>query len=459
MDRILWISALLVTAGLAGCTGGGDEAGQLPAGLPDGQGDTASQGQDRSPGPRGQGQGQDGASGGWRGDLFLEVEPKHGGAPLDVTIRYDVGEGSRGGQGNGTGNGGNGTGQGNQGQGNPGNATGNQTGNGGNGTGQGNQGQGDSGNATGNETGNGGGAGGNQTAGGQDVSGTGSNLTWTLTMWRMQPGDEAEAEDGMDGNATGNGTATSSSSASATGTAGPSGNGTGNQTGNATGNSTGNGTTTGPSGNATGNATGNSTGGSGNGTADGFQGEGNLTLMVNGTLADLPGVTTQRVESAGHYMVRFTVDHGNGTTTKRTATVHVRAMQDGDPLGNETRTFEGSFLASDPLLCSGSEEFEWPLNATFGGFPATVGRLNVTLESDGLLDDYELALVAPNGTEVASGPSLDVPGPLGNGTYTLLVESCVAADTSFVVTAIADYVYARVPPPPAPTEAEDEDDG
>lgn len=427
MDRILWITALLVTAGLAGCTAG-DEAGQLPTELPDGDGNAA--GQDPGRGPSRQGQGDDGASGGWRGDLFLEVDPKQGAAPLNVTIRYDVGNSTR------QAHGGQGQGQG-AGNGTSGNATGNQTG-----TGNGQGDAGASGNATGNQTG----GDGNQTAGQGAGASAGSNLTWTLTMWRMQPGDEAEGEDG---NATGNGT--SSGSATATSTTGPSG--------NSTGNATGNGTAGGPSGNATGNATGNSTAGgdaSGNATDDGFQGEGNLTLVVNGTMADLPGVTTQRVESAGHYMVRFTVDHGNGTTTKRTATVHVREMQDGDPLGNETRVFEGSSSVSAPLVC-GSDDHAWVLNATFAGHPAAASQLNVTLESDGF-GEWEMTLVAPNGTEVASGPEIAASGPFAPGEYTLTVETCTAVEAAYTATAVAHYVYARVPPSPAPTEPEEDEE-
>jgi hypothetical protein len=444
MTRILLLCALLTAATLAGCAAGPE--GQIP--IP-----TSNAAQDDASAPGGgngsarqqgeQGQGNDG----WRGDLRLSVEPKHGIAPANVTIDYDVGDRSAAG-GRGQGNQGNGEGQGRSDANGTGNATGassssttapsNSTGNStaGNATG----------NATGNSTGN---PTGNSTAGtnGQSASAS-ANLTWTLRVWRMQAGEDPENMT-ADGNGTGNATGNST-------TGGSAGNSTsGNATGNATGNSTST-TTASPSGNATGNSTGGSTGTagnatgasgnatSGNGTSAGSTG--NFTLAINGTLDDLPGHTEHTVHVAGHYKVRFEVTYPNGTSVQRTAVFHVRELQDGEALGNETRSFEGSFLASEPLTCSmGAEEFSWLLNDTFDGDhglrSARVGHVNVTLTSEGLFDDYEIALLLENGTELARGGSIDLPGPLAAGNYTLLVESCVAAETSFMLTAVADYVY------------------
>lgn len=404
MSRAVILTLVLAAAALAGCTAGNDGA-QLPGAQSGEQREAQdAQGKGRGAGQDGAGQGNDG----WRGDLQLEVDPKQGLAPLDVTIRYDIGGRENPGRGHGA----------------SGNSTGNATGNA-TGTSTSTTTGSPSGNTTGNSTGTSTGTPtgiptGNATAGSGGNATAQANVTWTLVLWRMQP-DEAANETG---NATG-----------------PGGNATGNATGNSTGsqgNSTGNST-----GNTT-NSTGNSTGTSdGNGTGDQFpQGPGNLTLSINGTLADLPGVTVQRINATGHYKVRFTVDYGNGTTHQRTAVVHVRALQDGDALGNETRTFEGSFLASEPLLCLGSEEFEWVLNDTFGGHGAIADRINATLEADGMVDDYTLTLVAPNGTELASGPAIDLAGPLEAGNYTLRVDSCVAADTAFTVAGLVDYVYS-----------------
>lgn len=409
MTRWILMAAVLVAATLAGCTAGNEaQPGNDPAPTfrqaPQGESDGFGRG-DRDKG-----------NATWRGDLMLEVDPKRGPAPLNVTITYDVG-GKDEGQGRG--------------------GDGDENGTAGNGT--------SSGNATADSSG----------------SSANANLTWTLRMWRMAPDEVQEFEDEEAANGTADGNATAGNGTP------PSGNATGNTTGNATGNTTGNAT-----GNSTGNATGNSTGtttswtgtstGSmpeGNGTDDGAtpSGPGNLTLQANGTMADLPGATTQLINATGQYKVRFIVDYGNGTERQRTAVVHVRGFEEGEALGNETKTFEGSFLAADPLLCQGgSEEFDLPLNATFGSHGALVSLLNVTLEPDGFLDSYEMVLTAPNGTELASGESLLVEGPLGAGNYTLTVESCPALDTSFVVTAVADYAFTKTPLA-APTEQEEEE--
>ena len=399
MLRTTLVLALLATAALAGCTAGQE------AQMGDGPAPPFRQVQDSGPGgPSGRGQDRnDTGNDGWRGDIRLQVDPKQGIAPVNVTIDYDVGRGTASepnGQAKGQGKG-------------QGNATGNST----------------SGNATGNAT----------TGSQGDAEADREDLSWTLEVWRMQ-----SSEFGRTGNAS-----------------------DGPPSDNSTGNSTGNGTTTGGtgSGNATGNATGNSTDDPGGEADDGDDagmsggdfpgGPGNLTLQVNGTWADLPGSVTQRVNATGHYKVRFTVDYGNGTLRDRTATFHVRGIQEGDPLGNETKTFEGGFLASEPLLCSGSDEHELVLNATFGLHTAAVTRLNVSLEADGAIDDYDLVLVAPNGTELASGSSLEVDGPLGAGNYTLRVDSCTAVDTSYVVTVVADYAFTATPTR-APEEEEED---
>jgi hypothetical protein len=142
--------------------------------------------------------------------------------------------------------------------------------------------------------------------------------------------------------------------------------------------------------------------------------------------------------------VTFTVRSGNETVVVRDRTISVRELPPGSPLGNETRTFEGSFLASEPLLCFGSDEFEWALNDTFAGTTAEVKHVNVTAEADGLADVL-LTLTAPNGTEVAHGSAIDAVGPFEAGTYVLKAESCVAANADYVLTAIADYTTPSAP--------------
>ncbi|MHB1262090.1 MAG: hypothetical protein ACYC2H_10285 [Thermoplasmatota archaeon] len=205
------------------------------------------------------------------------------------------------------------------------------------------------------------------------------------------------------------------------------GTGTGNQTGNGTSSS--NSTTGAPAG------TGNGTGGTGNGT----MANGTVVASFNGTAADLPGNESVLLNETGSYNVTFTVTPADGESIVRYASITVEPLPPGSPLGNETRTFEGSFLASEPLLCFGSAEHEWILNATFGGTPAEVSHLNLTVETAGFAD-VELTLVAPNGTEIGSGPEIDAEGPFGAGNYTLTAESCVAADAEYTVTAIAHYV-------------------
>ena len=402
--RIHLLTAVLVAAALAGCTAGDEDPATTPAPTFRQAPQDDSRGVDRD-------EDDENGTDGWRGDLRLEVDPKRGPVPLNVTIQYDVGgrEGSGQGKGLPAGNGtaGNGT-------------AGNRT----------------AGNATSGES-----------------SDANANLTWTLRMWRMAPDEveEMEAEEAANATAGGNGTAGNGTSSTSP-TGGPTGNSTGTTTGSP-GNSTG--PTTSWTGTSTGSMPDNETGVPGNGTGP-PSGPGNLTLTINGTWADLPGATSHLINATGHYKVRFEVDYGNGTLHKRTAVVHARDYEEGEALGNETRTFEGSFLASDPLFClTGAEEFDWRLNATFGPHGATVSRLNATLESDGSLDGYEMFLVAPNGTEIASGESLDVEGPLGAGNYTLRVESCLAFDTSFVVTGIADYAFTRTPKA-APVDTEDD---
>lgn len=273
-----------------------------------------------------------------------------------------------------------------------------------------------------------------------DADNSSANLTWTLRMWRSGPPAPAPADDAA-GNGTGNGTGNAT---------------TGGSSGNATGNSTGNGTTSatatsssspassgnGTAGNGTGNSTGNATTGGSSGNATG-NGTAEFTLAINGTSVDLPGLTTHRINATGHYQVTFTVTFGNGTVVERNATMDVRAVPPGTALGNETSEFSGSFLASEPVLCLASEEFEWALNDTKDDVPAEVDQVWATLEGSGV-SDYTLTLTAPNGTEIASGPELNATGPFEAGNYTLAVESCVAIDTEFVLTAIASYVARAV---------------
>lgn len=245
---------------------------------------------------------------------------------------------------------------------------------------------------------------------GQSAQGS-DDLTWTLEV------HFTASTDGPDGNATGNSTGNQT------------GNATGNQTGNATGNQT-TGTQTGTGGQA-GNGT--QTGADGNATA-------NRTLMAswNGTGDELPGNRTLWLNETGSYEVTFTVYSDNETAAVRTQAVAVSALPPGTPLGNETTTFEGSFLASEPLLCIASSDHDWVLNATFENRSATVSHVNITADGSGL-SDLELFLLDANGTELASGPEIHAEGPFDAGTYTVRVESCVAANASYTVTAIANY--------------------
>jgi hypothetical protein len=150
------------------------------------------------------------------------------------------------------------------------------------------------------------------------------------------------------------------------------------------------------------------------------------------------------LNETGNYTAVFTASPGKGISTVRTVAVEVLKLPAGTFLGNETRTFEGSFVASEPFLCMGNEEFEWALNATHNGTGARVDHVWATVEADGVLSDVMLTLLAPNGTEVASGERLDSNGTNGTGfpagLYVLRVESCVAAETEFTVAATARYV-------------------
>lgn len=374
------MAILLVAAALAGCTGGTSNEGQLPTDLPTGTGSPGSPGSNSSaPAPR---------STNATFDAYLEVSADNGTAPLNVTLSFGASASPEGEQhnltwtlvvhANATADAGNGT---------AGDSTGNATGN-------------STGNATGNSTGNGTGNGtGNSTSTGsssQTSTGSGSgNSTSTSTA---SPSNST-------GNQTGNGAGSGGSG---------SGNGTGNQTG-------------GPTGNQTGNAT-------GNGTDDRA-----VVASFNGTGDELPGNRSVVLNATGEFEVTFTVRSGDETVVVRSQTIAVQSLPPGSPLGNETRTFEGSFLASEPLLlCMGSDEHEWSLNGTFAGTPADVSHVNVTIDASGL-DDAELILVAPNGTEVAKGPEINQEGPFEVGTYVLRVESCLAADVDYTVTAIANY--------------------
>jgi hypothetical protein len=161
-----------------------------------------------------------------------------------------------------------------------------------------------------------------------------------------------------------------------------------------------------------------------------------------GTGAALPGERNVTLNRTGHYTAVFTV-HWDNKTRVRVAAVEAEPLPAGSVLGNETRTFEGSFAVSEPLLCFGSETFEWDLNATFGGAPAHADHVHANVTADGV-SDITLTLVSPNGTELASGPELDVNGTNGTGfepgTYGLRVDSCFSADTTYTVTAVARYV-------------------
>lgn len=271
------------------------------------------------------------------------------------------------------------------------------------------------------------------------------NMTWSLTVWLR---DANETGNGTGGNATGNGT--------------------GNSTGNTTGNSTGTGTSTGTStGSATatstssptqgGNGTGNETGGNetgtggngaaGGGNATGTDGNGTMdngTLLhaFNGTGAELPGNRSVWLNQSGEVFVEFTVRSGNDTVVQRNATIAVVELPPGSPLGNETQVFEGSVTVSDPVVCfGGSNEHVWVLNSTFADTPAEVSHLNVTLDSGGFaLEDFEMTLTAPNGTEVASGSEINAEGPFEAGNYTLEVTNCAAAEADYTATAVAHYV-------------------
>lgn len=269
---------------------------------------------------------------------------------------------------------------------------------------QGNGSAGSSGNRTGNGAGNGQGNSGNATGEpGQHPVNGGHDVTWTLEV-RLTTRASSDA-----GNATGNSTGTG-------------GNATGNQTGNGT--SSGNTTTVPPAGNS---------------TSDGTAGNGTVVASFNGTGADLPGNESVLLNETGTYTVTFVVTPDDGSDPiVRDATLTVEPLPPGTPLGNVTRTFEGSFLASTPLECMGSEEHEWALNETFQGLAADVSRINATAETSGL-NDLVITLVAPNGTEVESGSEINLEGPFEAGTYALRVESCLAANAGYTVTAIAHY--------------------
>jgi hypothetical protein len=386
--------ALLVAAAMAGCLGGSDDEDQPPEDgqASDGTTTTPPGGGSATSGPRGSQ--QQGSV-----DAYLEVSASNGTAPLNVTLTFGVNSTA---PPQGAGQGGNGTGAGN-GTGQAGNGTGQAS----NGTAQGNASRG-------------------TTPPGQSARGS-DNLTWTLEVhFTASSGDSAS-------NATGNSTGNQTNS-------------TGNQTGNATGNRTGNQTGTGTqTGTQTGNATGNQTTGpqtgapAGNGTSDG-NATANRTLLAswNGTDDELPGNRTVWLNETGSYEVTFTVYSGNETAAMRTQSVAVTELPPGSPLGNETTTFEGSFLASPLVVCVASNDHDWMLNATFENRSASVSHVNITADGSGL-NDIELFLLDSNGTELASGSEIHAEGPFEAGTYTVRVESCVAANARYTVAAVANY--------------------
>jgi hypothetical protein len=390
-SRLAWMTIPLVALALAGCVAGND------AQLPTVGGHKAAAGQQ----PGGQGASGNGTGNGtgnqsaseWN-PLVLSVDPTNGTAPLNVTLRYDVTNKSA-------------------------NLTWGLT----------LERTGDvpaSGNGTGNATGN----------------ATGNSTTSSST--------------GQGNSTTGQGNSTSNSTSASGTTTGAAGNGT---TGNGTaGNgTTGNGTTSSSSGTGSNSTTGTSTapaaagnGTSGNSTATSG---GNFTLAINGTAADLPGVTVQRLNVSGTYTVRFHVDFGNGTQRDRNATVIVQALQPGAPLGNETLHKTGLIvLGGTEADCNavGGVDIPWVLNATRNGTAAEIRHIHAALKGSTTAVDLDLSLVMPNRTAVAnstfgSKEVIDVDGPLEAGNYTLHIAACAAAAGTWTLDAVADYVVAGAP--------------
>jgi hypothetical protein len=261
------------------------------------------------------------------------------------------------------------------------------------------------------------------------ASATQANLTWTLDV-TAKPLDDS--------------------------TGGGSGNATGNQTGNATGNATGNDTTSASSTststgitNSTGNTTGNGTSspaGNSGGNQTGDQTGSTVVASFNGTGADLPGNRSVWLNTSASVRVDFVVHFDDNSTVERNATVTVTAVPAGTPLGNQTETFDGSFLVSEPVTCVlGSDEHKFTLNATWNGTTAAVDHINATLDEGDLLADFNVTLLDGNGTELASGQDgFDSNGTNGTGfqagDYVLRVQSCLSADADYTVTLVARYV-------------------
>jgi len=134
----------------------------------------------------------------------------------------------------------------------------------------------------------------------------------------------------------------------------------------------------------------------------------------------------------------------SGVATNTTA--FLQAVPPGTFLGNETQSFAGSFLVSEPATCAlGSADFPLTLNATWNGTPAFVDHVWVTLNETDLVSDFNLTLLDHANQTVASGDTaIDSNGTNGTGfpagDYVLHVESCLSTGVDCTATLVARYV-------------------
>jgi hypothetical protein len=184
----------------------------------------------------------------------------------------------------------------------------------------------------------------------------------------------------------------------------------------------------------------------GNASANATASPGAAPQQARETGSSLPARLQHTYTAAGRHEIAFALQAAGAAERTVSAGVVVQGSVPSGPapgsfLGNQTQTFTGSALAAVPPVCGVLDTFEWKLNETFGGNRSVVQRVLVDATSEGT-GDITLTLRDANGTEVASGGSIDTEGKFPPATYRIDVEACPAADLDYEVTAVGQH-FAR----------------